>query len=106
MKDKVKIINYEDNISSFLKQWHKNKYVICTRFHASILALKYNQNFISIGYSDKTKNFLKNIDKNIKVYDINKLDKLNIEKLEFIKIEKQYNSEEQFKKIDEYYKEG
>lgn len=104
MKDDVNIINYEDNILSFLKQWYKNKYVICTRFHASILALKYNQNFISIGYSDKTKNFLKNINENIKVYDINELDKLDIGKLEFIKIKKQYNSEEQFKKIDEYYK--
>ncbi len=105
MKDHVKIINYKDNISLFLKEWYKNKYVICTRFHASILALKYNQYFIPIGYSEKTKNFLKDINKNIEVYNMNELDKLDIEKMKFIKITKQYNSEEQFKKIDEYFKE-
>lgn len=105
MKDKVKIINYGDDITSFLRKWYKNEYVICTRFHASILALKYNQKFIPIAYSDKTKNFLKNISKNIEVYDINELDKLDIEKMKFIKIEKKYNSEEHFKKIDKYYEE-
>lgn len=102
---KIKVINYESNIKKFLKEWKKNKYIIGTRFHSVILALAYNQYFIPIVYSDKTSDYLKSIDNNIKIYDIKDLHSKKIDSLKYNQIDKEYNSYEQFKKIDEYLEE-
>lgn len=103
---KIKVINYVDDINYFLRKWRKNRFVIGTRFHAMILALACNQEFISISYSKKTNNYLKDISKEIEPLDLNTLEKQSIEKLKFYRVDKKFNAEEQFKKLDEFLKEG
>lgn len=101
-RKKVKIINYTDDINYFLRKWRQNKYVIGTRFHSMILALACNQEFIAISYSQKTNDYLKGISKSIVPIDINNISKQSISKLKFYKINKEYNSEKQFLKLDEF----
>ena len=105
-QSKIKIVNYSNNINDFLKQWKKNKYVIGTRFHSIILSLAYKQAFIPISYSKKTNNYLSDIDRNIKVIDMKKIENEIPQRVKFNYIAKKYNSEEQFLKIDEYLKDG
>lgn len=106
-KKKVKIYNYQTSIDKFLNEWNKNEYVIGSRFHSIILALANEQKFLPISYSQKTNNYLKKYNKGIKVINIKGI-KNKKAKLKFYKISQQYNSDEQFKKIDEYlnYKRG
>lgn len=105
-QSKIKIVNYSNNINDFLKQWKKNKYVIGTRFHSIILSLAYKQAFIPISYSKKTNNYLSDIDRNIKVIDMKKIENEIPQRVKFNYIVEKYNSEEQFLKIDEYLKDG
>ena len=103
-KRNINVINYNDNIDSFLAKWQENEYIISTRFHAAILALKYKQSFIPLVYSDKTKNFLKDIDGRINSYDIKKLKNAKIEKMTFKKVKKEYTAEKQFEVLDKFLK--
>lgn len=101
-KERIRIINYTGDIDKFLLEWQKNKYVIGTRFHASILALRFNQSFIPISYNEKTDNYFKEIDDNIRVLQVNSLDKDNTSSLVFNNVIANYNPEVQFKVLDEY----
>ena len=100
----IKVVSYEGNINRVISEWKSNKYIIATRFHAVILALKYKQIFLPLVYSNKTSDYLKDIDRSIRTVDINSLKNININKLTFVEINKKYNSEEQFEKIDKYLK--
>ena len=102
--ENIKVVSYTGNINKVIREWKKNQYIIATRFHSAILALKYKQIFLPSSYSDKTNNFLKDIDSSIKTLDINSLKNVKMNKLIFTEIDKEFNSEEQFKKIDEYLK--
>ena len=98
----IRVVSYEGDISSFINEWKKNRYIVAARLHSIVLALKYHQAFIPLSYSDKTKSFLHDIDSNIRVVDINKIKGINANRINFIEITKEYNSEEQFTKIDKY----
>lgn len=102
----IKIIEYTGNIKKFLRQFAKNKYVIGTRFHSMILALANNQYFIPISYNYKTDNFLKDLDINVKAIQINTLKNKSVKTLKFHQICKKFDSVEQFKKIDDYLRNG
>ena len=105
-KKKVKVINYVDDIDYFLRKWRRNRYVIGTRFHAMILALACHQEFIPISYSKKTNNYLKDLSTDIEPLDINVIEKQEVNNLTFYKVDKQFNAKEQFRKLDEFLKEG
>jgi len=100
----INVINYDDNIDDFLAKWQQNEYIVSTRFHATILALKYKQFFLPLIYSDKTKNYLKDIDKGISIIDIKKIKNYKIGKTTFNKVIRRYNSDEQFEIVDKYLK--
>lgn len=99
---KTTVVIYKNNIKRFMKKWNKCKYIVGTRFHANILAIANGQSFLPIIYSDKTYNYLKNVDNNIIMYDIEQLENMAKEKLKFNNVDCNNNSELQFAKIDEY----
>lgn len=103
-KNNINIIEYDNNINKFISQWKKTTYIIGTRFHATILALKYNQKFIPIIYSDKTSNYLKDLDPKIRYYEMRDLKRVKMKNLNYNYINKVYNSKIHFLKIDEYLK--
>ena len=103
-KTNINVINYDNNIDNFLFIFQQCEYIVSTRFHAAILALKYKQSFIPLVYSEKTKNFLKDVDGRIKTYDIKRIKDVKIEKVYFNKVIRRYNAEKQFEIIDKYLK--
>ena len=60
-KSKLIIDNYRGNIDETLKRIMESEYLICSRFHANILALLFRKKFLPIAYSDKTINMLKDV---------------------------------------------
>ena len=101
---KVSIIEYKKKINKFIRKWKKSKYIIGTRFHSNILAIVHGQSFLPIVYSDKTYNYLKNIDEDIEIYDILHLEKMKKDKIVYNNVTLNYKSDEQFIILDSYVK--
>ena len=99
-KKHIQIIEYDGIISQFLNKFKKNKFVIGTRFHSIILAIRNNQYFLPISYSNKTDNFLKDL--KIKPISIKELNKKSKKNLKFSHVIQKFDAEKQFEKIDEY----
>ena len=69
-RDCVELICNENNMKEFINNFISCERIIAVRFHASIIATAFNMPFISISYSNKTKNYMsdiKCIDKNISI---------------------------------------
>ncbi len=58
---KVQHVTYNGDIENFLKTFAGMKYIVATRFHANVLALKFRQNLFPIVYNDKTLNLLEDL---------------------------------------------
>lgn len=101
---KIKVIKYSSNINRFLYHWQKCSLVIGSRFHSIVLAMASNQKFFALSYSKKIENFISSYDQNIKVLNIKDLKKNKKINLQFYEINKEYNAEKQFMKIDKYLK--
>lgn len=101
---KIKVIKYSSNINRFLYHWQKCSHVIGSRFHSIVLAMASNQKFFALSYSKKIENFISSYDQNIKVLNIKDLKKNKKNNLQFYEINKEYNAEKQFMKIDKYLK--
>jgi len=80
-KDKVSRVIYNGNIDEFLEYYKKCFFIIGTRFHSIILALKYKIPFIPIIYSIKTDNLLDDIKYNSTRYYYNSMNEFNIEQI-------------------------
>lgn len=100
----LKVISYKKKINKFIREWKKSKYIIGTRFHSNILAIAHGQSFLPIVYSDKTYNYLKNIDDDIEIYDIVELEKMKKDKIVYNNVVLNYSSEDQFIILDNYVK--
>ncbi|MDD2627490.1 MAG: polysaccharide pyruvyl transferase family protein [Clostridia bacterium] len=101
----ISVYNYNGNIKEFLEVLNKQEYLIATRFHSMILGLKLGAKLLTICYSDKTTNAIKDMNINMKYYKLENVDKLKVE--DIIK-EKKLNvqhlidkSHLQFKFLDE-----
>ena len=99
---KIKVVSYKKRINKFIREWKKSKYIIGTRFHANILAIAHGQSFLPIIYSDKTYNYLKNIDDDIEIYDIVELEKMKKDQIVYNNVVLNYSSEDQFMILDNY----
>lgn len=85
----VKEIRYkgkEGNLADFISNYSKMEKMICTRFHAVILSLIFEQKFMVLSYSKKIQNTLNDLSTKINVIDLDS----NLEKLEIN--EKMFNS--------------
>lgn len=108
-KSKINKNMYNGDIDLFLKAFQSCDFIIGTRFHSIILALKYNIDFFPIIYSEKTSNLLKDIKFNLdskKYEDISSLDVDNLIKNmnEYkFSISKEYikRSQGHFRKLDQ-----
>ncbi|MEZ8658696.1 polysaccharide pyruvyl transferase family protein [Vibrio cyclitrophicus] len=68
--EKIKVVNYDGDMDTFMDMFAKMESIIATRFHGIILALKNNQKLIPISYSRKTNSMLNSIQYPHKVPDI------------------------------------
>lgn len=78
----VNIISYENDIEGFLQIFLNTKYIIGTRFHSIILALKNRIPVFPIIYNIKTKNIIESYSFNGNYIDILELSKINFEFLD------------------------
>lgn len=83
LKEKVNIISYKNDIEEFLQNFLDAKYIIGTRFHSIILALKNRIPVFPIIYNIKTKNIIESYSFNGNYVDILALSKINFELLDF-----------------------
>ncbi|WP_429029845.1 polysaccharide pyruvyl transferase family protein [Aeromonas veronii] len=76
----VEVINYTPAISMFdyLKKFNECSAVVCSRFHAMILAMKYEQNYFPICYSEKMENVLLDMESNVSGIKYEKISELNV----------------------------
>ncbi len=110
IKDKIEKYYYKGNIQEALEVIAQSEIVVGSRFHANILGLLFEKTVIPIIYSNKTEEFLKDIQFEGKIIDIKK-DKeciLNNTDLLYKKDIKEYAkyAQQQFKKLDEVLKEN
>jgi len=80
-KDKVYSVIYNGNIDDFLEHYKKCSFIIGTRFHSLILALKYQIPFIPIIYNIKAENLLNDINYNNNRYHYYNMIEFNIGKI-------------------------
>jgi len=78
----ISVINYTGNLESFIRAFQTCSIVIGTRFHSLILAMKFNQKFFPIIYSDKTIHSLKGIGINKLGHHIREIHTLKINEIE------------------------
>ncbi len=78
-KDKVFFIKYKNDINSFLEKFVNTEYVIGTRFHSIIIALKEKIPVFPIVYNQKTINIIKDYDYKGTYAD----DIMNLEQIDF-----------------------
>jgi Uncharacterized conserved protein len=81
-KNKVNIIGHSDDGSTILSEMNQCSSLVATRFHSIILAFKLHIPFIPIVYSNKSENFLKDIEYN--KYQVNFEDCSSIDHEKFV----------------------
>lgn len=69
-KQRVGTIKYTGDIETFIKEYSKMKYMVCTRFHSMILSTIMGQKIYNLSYSKKTNNALTDLDIEYKIDDI------------------------------------
>ncbi len=107
----IKKIYYRGNIKQFLDVYSSMEYMVCTRFHATILSIIFRQKAYVVSYSDKITNALMDENINIPVIHINdqiegKLldlkDFVQIDSKRIVKISKE--AQKQFSETDKLFK--
>lgn len=76
----IEIINYTPDIDmlAYLSKFQQCNAVICSRFHAMILAMKYEQSYFPICYSEKMENVLLDMKSNVSGIKYENISDLNV----------------------------
>lgn len=82
----INTVFYDGNIEEFLKIYSSMESVVATRFHALILSLLFGQKTLSIIYSKKTRNLIKDLNNTIKYVELEDLNNFNLEELDNLQI--------------------
>lgn len=61
-KSKIKIVPYLANTEEFMNEFTKSEKIVGIRFHSAVLALKSGVPLLSVYYSNKTKNLMKDLE--------------------------------------------
>lgn len=107
LKNKIYSYYYSTNINEALEVLANSKAVVASRFHAMILGLVFEKPILPLIYSEKMTNVLDDISFNGQYYNIKNLDTVNIDyswienKNKSVK-EQIINSENHFKKLDQF----
>jgi colanic acid/amylovoran biosynthesis protein len=82
-KNRVEVCNYSQKfeLKSFLKKILECEFLICTRFHAMILALKHDKRSFVISYSKKISYVLEDLSYPYDYINYQDIDNLNVDKL-------------------------
>ncbi|MGG0331034.1 polysaccharide pyruvyl transferase family protein [Priestia megaterium] len=112
-KEKVKILEYDNNIDKFLEKYGELENIVSLRFHSLILSLIYNQSIFPLTYSNKTINVIEDLDYPVKfsrIQDIkNKSIKSLVEEMKENKVNVNKlveDSKEQFQMFDLFIKDN
>ena len=81
-RDRVSVIEYVNDIDSFLKKFLSSKFIIGTRFHSIILAWKANIPVFPIVYNSKTSNVIQDYGYSGNYADIRHLESVSFDMLE------------------------
>lgn len=80
-KERVNLVFYNGDMEVFLDLYSKVEKVFCGRFHSMILSMLLNQKIYPITYSDKMINILSDIKYQGEFIEVQKLNKIEIEKV-------------------------
>lgn len=90
-KERINKVIYKGDINKFLESFKSCDFIIGTRFHSIILALKYKISFLPIVYSEKTMNLLDDIGFNLYKIEYKNIRNLNSDEVVSNIINKSYN---------------
>ena len=100
-KEKIRVVNYKNNIEEFIQTYSSMKYMVATRFHSMILSMICHQKIYNLTYSTKQNNVIEDLNLFKKVENIKDLSiHTQIKKFEFKKVRRY-----KLKKIKEQTKE-
>ena len=98
-KNRIKTIQYTENLEEFIKKYSQMKYMVCTRFHSMILSILMGQKIYNLAYNQKTNNALNDLGVELKIDNIDKIEyDIRLKTKDFKKLKK--------KKIKELQKEA
>ena len=80
-KERTTMFCYQGNLEEMVKKYSSMEYMICTRFHAVVLSLLFQQKILPLIYSKKTKNMLNDVGYQGTEYDIKHMKAITVEQL-------------------------
>jgi colanic acid/amylovoran biosynthesis protein len=82
-KDKVRIFNYTPDfeLKEYLRNLVECEFIVCTRFHAMIIALKNHKRSFVISYSKKINSVLEDVNYKFDYINYENIDSLNVDSL-------------------------
>lgn len=81
MLDKISTYYYKGNIEEALNVMGDSQVIIGSRFHANIIGMLLNKTVIPLAYSDKTLNVFNDMKFDGKIFDLRKIDEIDISKI-------------------------
>ena len=102
-RDKIEKYCYNGNIEQALNTLADCQLIVGGRFHANILGLVLGKSILPVLYSDKTLHVLQDMNIEVPIIDIRKLDEFNVESLTDEQLNKHFNVEEQKKDAQRHF---
>ena len=109
-RNKLRIVHYDGNIKEFINIYKSIEYMVCCRFHATVLSIALNQKMYLLSYSKKIDNVIQDLSLIERYSKIESLEEnTKFELADFKKVEEKKllqikeGAQNQLLKIDEWY---